>query len=366
MVFIARLGVPEPRIISGERMASYRTRLSQDLDRWIAAGLVPAASREALLASVEEPRRVDAATALAVVGALLAGAAVIAFIGANWDGLPRIVRFGLVLGGFAGTAGGAAWAAWTQKPVLTNSLLALAALIYAAAIGLSGQIFDIAGDPQAALRGAGAAAFVLALAGRSSGAAIVALAMIGLGDMAGGAPGSPPDHWRWEAAAAPAGVALAWLWRSRPLAHAAGLAIVAAWLTLPGERDSWRMLLTAVVFGLLAGLARWRPNESVARDLLGWLVVGALIAFALAGAEAGDLTLAHRGGLLLLSAGVVGWGRHDRHDLLTAIGVIGILGTVSLILFDLGLGLMAAAGVFAVCALTALGVGLALRRRPRA
>lgn len=346
-------------------MASYRTRLSQDLDRWIAAGLVPAASREAMLASVEDPRRVDAATALAVVGALLAGAAVIAFVAANWDGLARIVRFGLILVAFAAAASGAAWAAWKQRPVLTNSLLALAALIYAAAIGLSGQIFDIAGDPQTALRGAGLAAFVLALAGRSSGAAIVALALIGLGDMAGGGPGVSRDSWRWAAAAAPVGVALAWLWRSRPLAHAAGLAVVVAWLTLPGERDSWRMLLTAVVFGLLAGLARWRRDEPVARDLLGWFVVGGLVAFALAGAEAGDLTLVHRGGLLLLSAAVVGWGRHDRHDLLTALGVIGMLGAVSLILFDLGLGLMAAAGVFAVCALTALGVGLALRGRPK-
>lgn len=346
-------------------MASYKTRLGQDLDRWIAQGLVAPSSRGPILAGVEEPRRVDAATAFAVVGALLAGAAVIAFVAANWNGMARIVRFGLVLAGFLAAAGGAAWAAKMARPVLTNSLLAVAALIYAAAIGLSGQIFDIAGDPQTALRGAGVAAFVLALAGGSSGAAIVALALIGLGDMAGG-DGGAADHIRWSAFAAPIGLAFAWFWRSRPLAHAAGLAVLVAWITLPGERDSWRMLLTAVVFVLLAGLARWRRDEPTSTDLLGWFAAAALIAFALAGAELGELTILHRGALLLLSAGVVAWGRHDRHDLVTAVGVIGMLGAVSLILFDLGLGLMTAAGVFGACALTALAAGLALRGRKRA
>lgn len=64
-------------------MANYRSRLEDDLDDWIAAGLVPAENRAAILAGIADTRRLDAATALAAIGAFLAGAAVIAFIAAN-------------------------------------------------------------------------------------------------------------------------------------------------------------------------------------------------------------------------------------------------------------------------------------------
>ena len=136
-------------------MASYRARLTKDLDEWIAAGLVPAANRGAILERVSDGRRIDASAALAVIGALLLGAAAIAFVAANWGAIPRLPRFGLIVGLFLATAGGGAWAARAGRPLLSNTLLAVAALVYAAAIGLTGQIFDIAGDPQRALRSAG-------------------------------------------------------------------------------------------------------------------------------------------------------------------------------------------------------------------
>jgi uncharacterized membrane protein len=344
-------------------MAGYRTRVERDLDRWIATGLVPAGSREPILAGLEPPRRLEAGAALAVVGVLLAGAAAIAFVAANWDGLPRIIRFALVLAGFLVAAGAAAWASRTGRPLLTNSLLTLAALIYAAAIGLTGQIFDIAGDPQVALRSAGLAAAVLALAGRSSGAAAAALALIGMGDMAGG---YPVDPWRWSAFAAPLGVALAWLWRSRPLAHAAGLALLLAWMDYSGDTQLGR-LLAAAAFAALAAATSWRRAQVPAADLLGWFVAGALIAFGLTQDLAGgEFILLHRAALLLLAAGVTAWGRHERHDLLTALGVLGVIAAVSLTLFDLGFGLLAAAGVFAACAVAALAGGWLLRRRAAA
>ena len=111
---------------------AYRNRIERDLDRWIAAGHVGADRRAAMLAMVEEPRRLDAATALAFVGALLLGLAVIALVAANWDGLPRLVRFVLVLALFAAAVGGAAWAAGKQRPALSNGLTTMAALIFAA------------------------------------------------------------------------------------------------------------------------------------------------------------------------------------------------------------------------------------------
>ena len=54
-------------------MAAYKDRVKQDLDRWIASGLVDAGKRDAILATLPETRRMDAATALAWVGGVLLG-----------------------------------------------------------------------------------------------------------------------------------------------------------------------------------------------------------------------------------------------------------------------------------------------------
>ncbi|MCW5758474.1 MAG: DUF2157 domain-containing protein, partial [Phenylobacterium sp.] len=125
-------------------MASYRTRLERDLDGWIGQGLVPAENRAAILEQVGEARRLDAATALGIVGGVLAGVAVIALVAANWSDIPRIARFATILAAFLGVAGGGAWASARGRPIVSQVCLVVAALVFAAAIGLTGQIFDIA------------------------------------------------------------------------------------------------------------------------------------------------------------------------------------------------------------------------------
>src|ERR1700722_17836044 len=105
-----QLGRRRPKLLSlptaeTPPMAAYKDRVSKDLDRWITAGLVPEGSRAPILAAIPDPRRLDAAAALAWVGAVLLGIAVIAFVSANWDALPRIARFALLLGVFAAGAG---------------------------------------------------------------------------------------------------------------------------------------------------------------------------------------------------------------------------------------------------------------------
>ena len=65
------------------------------------------------------------------------------------------------------------------------------------------------------------------------------------------------------------------------------------------------------------------------------------------------------------SAGAVALGRSDRHPVITTVGVLSLLGAVCTILFDLGLSLMAAAGVFGVAAIVALAAGWTLRTRGR-
>ena len=350
-------------------MASYRRRLEQDLDGWIGRGLVPAENRAAILESVGEARRLDAATSLAIIGALMAGVAVIAFVAANWGAIPRMGRFALILAAFLAAGGGAAWASARGRPIAGHALLSVAALIFAAAIGLTGQIFDIAGDPQTALRGAGLAAALLALAGRSPWAGVVGLVMLGLGDFTDGSMFGPDRaSFGWLVIAAPLGAATALFWRSQALAHAAGLAASLAVLTFdPLVRDHSEtvFMVSAAVLAAGAAGARWARErfEGPAGVLYGWFAWGALSWFGIAGFDADFRGVAHSIAWLALAGAAVGLGRHDRHAGVTAAGVVGLFAAGATLLFNLGVGLMTSAAVFAGSALIALVVAFVLRRR---
>ena len=350
-------------------MASYRRRLEQDLDGWIARGLAPAENRAAMLESIGEGRRLDAATALAIIGALMAGVAVIAFVAANWSAIPRLARFALILAAFLGAGLGSAWASARGRPIASHALLSVAALVFAAAIGLTGQIFDIAGDPQAALRAAGLSGAFLALAGRSPWAGVVGLAMLALGDFVDERRFGAERPWAgWLVVAAPLAVVTALFWRSQALAHAAGLAAILAVLTfdpLMRDHSETLFLFAAGVLAAGAAAARWSRErfEGPAGVLYGWLAWGALFWFGAAGFDEDLRGVAHSIGWLVLSGAAVGIGRHDRHAGVTAAGVVGLFAAGATLLFNLGVGLMTSAAVFAGSALIALGVAFALRRR---
>jgi uncharacterized membrane protein len=347
-------------------MSHYRRRLERDLEGWIGRGLVPAESRAAILDSVSEARRLDAATVLAVIGALLAGVAVIAFAAANWAAIPRLVRFVLILSAFLGAAGGAAYLNGKGRETASQAVLSLAALIFAGAIGLTGQIFDIAGDPQAALRGAGLGAILLALAGSSPWTAALGLVLLTVGDFAH----SAGDHavFGWLVFAAPLSAAVALLWRSQALAHASGLAMILGVLTLDrGVRLEPELVfgLAAVVLAVTAAAARVLRDrfEAPASVLYGWFVWGSLLWFGAAGFGDDLRGALHSIVWLTLSVAVVVLGRHDRAALVTAAGVVSLLAAGAVLLFNLGVGLLTAAAVFGGLALAALAVALLLKRR---
>jgi hypothetical protein len=352
-------------------MAGYKERVAQDLDRWIAAGHVGADKREPILQSIPDARRLDAAAAMAWVGAVLLGVALIAFISANWDLMPRLARFAIVLFVYAAGAGAAAWSIQRGRPNIANGLLTFAALAFAAAIGLTGQIFDIVGEPRAALYASGIAAAALALAARASGPAIAAVLFIAISDfMTDGlfshrsGFGAP-----WLLAAAPAAGVLAVVWRSAPLAHAAALGVIASAIWLAGRVDAEAvsLLVFSAALAVLAGGGRWLRERGgawggVFYGWFGWAAMGFFVAGGYADHGHG-LGVPHRLAWLVLAGGVIAVGRHDRHALVTAAGVLGLIGAIAALLNDLGLDLMAAAGVFTLAALAALAVALVVRRR---
>jgi hypothetical protein len=354
-------------------MPSYREQLGRDLDRWIEAGLVPAENRAAILSSAPATARMDAATALAWVGGLLAGVALIAFVAANWNALPRLAKFGLVLGIYAGGAGAAAWFSRAGRPNAANGLLTFAAFALAAAIGLTGQIFDIAGDERVALYAVGIGAAALALAGRGSGPAIAAVWFVGAGDFAGVDvfAAARSFNFPWVLVAAAAAAALAVRWRSAPLAHAAALGALAAalWLAFNWRASPAELLAIAAALGLLAAGGRWLRERGDAGGaaggaFYGWLAWGSIGFYMAAGFNLHQgFTIAHRIGLLILGGALVALGRRDRHGLVTAAGVLSLMIGISVVMYDLGLGLLTASAVFFAAAIAAVFAGLALRRR---
>jgi uncharacterized membrane protein len=358
-------------------MAAYKERVARDLDRWIAAGHVSADKRAVILASLPDTRRLDAATTLAWVGGLLLGIAIIAFVAANWDALPKLAQFALLLGFFLGLAVFGAWASHKERPVVSNIALMIASLVFAASIGLTGQIFDIASDPRAAAYGAGLAAFALALAGRSTGAATAGLIFIALGDFTdqpwfSGLDSDAP----WMLFAAPLGAYLALRWGSAPLAHVAALAIIYCfgWFAARIEEEASVLLFLSIAMGAMAGAARWLriQGREFAGVFYGWFAWGALVFFAIAGylpwfgKEGSDAAgIAHRVVWLGASGAVLALGRYDSHTLVSTIGVLSMIGAICALLNDLGLDLRAAAGVFLLCAVAALIGGLVLRQRAK-
>ncbi len=353
---------------------AYKDRVKQDLERWIGAGLIGADKRDAILATIPDARRLDAATALAWVGALLLGVAVIAFVAANWDAMSRVTRFAAVLVAFALCAGGAAWGAANARPVLTNMLLTLAALVFAAAVGLAGQIFDITGDARTAFYIAGAAAFALAFAGRSTGAACAGVAFIAFGDFAdrqwfSGLESDAP----LMLIAAPLGAFLALRWGSAALAHIGAIGVIYCfgWFGARIEAAAGVLLFLSILLGAFAAGARWlfTQERAFASIFYGWFAWGALLFFAIAGylpwfGAEGDANagVAHRIVWLVASGALIALGRFDRHLIVTVIGVLSLIGAICALLTDLGLDLLASAGVFLVCAIIALVAGLMMKR----
>jgi hypothetical protein len=171
--------------------------------------------------------------------------------------------------------------------------------------------------------------------------------------------------------AAPAAAGLAVRWKSVPLAHAAALGLIAAavWLGLKLHVPPQGLIGFALALGLLAVAGRWlrERGQPVGGVFYGWLTWGAVGFYMGAGIDLGHgWTVPHRIGWLALGAGLTALGRRDGFGAVTAAGVLSLMIGISVVMYDLGLGLLTASAVF-FCAAIAAGVaGLALRRRATA
>jgi uncharacterized membrane protein len=122
----------------------YRARLARDLEGWISAGWVEASHRQAILDDVAaRPARWNPAGALAILGAALLAMSALSFVGANWDAMPRLLRFATIILALWAALLGAGHAFDRNAPVIGHALALVGAALFGAAIMLTAQTFNM-------------------------------------------------------------------------------------------------------------------------------------------------------------------------------------------------------------------------------
>lgn len=127
----------------GETM-SYQSRLRRDLDRWLSQGWITDDGRASILDDVaRQPGGWTPVGALAILGSVLIALSAISFVGANWDAIPKLLVFILLLTVLWISLLGAGRAFDREAPVLGHALALLGAALFGIAIMLTAQTFNL-------------------------------------------------------------------------------------------------------------------------------------------------------------------------------------------------------------------------------
>lgn len=121
--------------------------VKKHIARWQRNGLIDEATAERLRKEIDDRGSgLGLGGILAVLGAVLLGAAIVSLIAANWEVMPRLVRLGLIVVViFLGYVGGA-WRASRGDRIFSEALYLIAAITFGAGIALVSQMYHLSGD----------------------------------------------------------------------------------------------------------------------------------------------------------------------------------------------------------------------------
>ena len=263
---------------------SYRKRLDADLTRWTAEGLLGPDAASAIRRSVAAEGGFRLPALLGLFGGLLIASSVAAFVAANWEAIPRLVKLVMILISVVAALGIAARLERKGSPSGADAAATCGVLIFGAGIALIGQMYHLPADwPAGALLvalGALVAAFLL----RSNGA--LAVALVALCAWSGG---------RWEESRGALHLAFFLLYlpafwlalsRSNRLVHHLAVLALGLWLALvPGDWINGRFdygllayaLAVAATYVALGGWALDRSGPALLTCCLPWGLLGLLI-----------------------------------------------------------------------------------------
>jgi uncharacterized membrane protein len=251
-------------------MWGYRNRLWRDLERWRGAGWITADGEAAIRADVlSRGHAVGLPGVLAILSAVLIGFAVMSFVAANWQDMPRLARLGLLTASL--------WAAYAMADQLFRRGMApfghaavlLGCSVFGASIMLVSQMYHMDGNaPDAVLLWA-IGTFLAGVLLRSNPALAFALVIFSIW---GVWETGQREHLYWPYLIAWALVAAAFYWqRWEPGVHLAGLAL-SGFIVLYGYVEDHRqghelVVAAGTAIGALSalGLARLPHLDTIWR-----------------------------------------------------------------------------------------------------
>jgi uncharacterized membrane protein len=130
-------------------MSRYAKRLNRDLVRWREAGWIGADGEAAIRRDIVEhdKHRLDLASALGILGAVLIGFAAMSFVAAHWSEMPRLFRLAMIFGGLFACYGIAGVLFDRKHPTFAHAAILAGVALFGAGIMLIAQMFHIEGHP---------------------------------------------------------------------------------------------------------------------------------------------------------------------------------------------------------------------------
>lgn len=134
-------------------MAGYVSRVQDDIRRWQDAGLIDAPTAEKLARDVElhRARRISFGSILAMLAALLFAAALLIWVGADWEAIPRLLRVCGLVALILAFAGGGVLLKRRGRSGFAEAAWLAGAAAYGAAIILVGRMYDLSSQESSAL-----------------------------------------------------------------------------------------------------------------------------------------------------------------------------------------------------------------------
>lgn len=260
---------------------SYRKRLDADLTRWVGEGLLDADAAGAIRRSVAAESGFRLPALLGLFGGLLIASSVAAFVAANWEAIPRLVKLAMIVAGMVAALATAARLEAKGSSSGSDAAATCGVLIFGAGIALIGQMYHLPADwPAGALMvalGALCVAFLL----RSNGALVIALVALCAWSTGRWQESEGAAHIPFFLLYLPA-LWLAWSSRNRLVHHLAVLAL-GLWLALlPGDWIEGRFdygllayaLAVSTVYVALGGWALDRGGPALLSCCLPWGLIG--------------------------------------------------------------------------------------------
>lgn len=126
---------------------AYRQRLEADLQKWVADGVIAADNAVAIRrARFSQDETAGLPGTFAMLGMLMLAASVSAFVAANWQDIPRVVK----LGGILAIIAGAFMVTWRLDVRgwhrAANAMATFATLCFGAGVALVGQMYHLPAD----------------------------------------------------------------------------------------------------------------------------------------------------------------------------------------------------------------------------